>query len=194
MRPLLATSLLPLLLVAAAGCSRPSASAPPPPPASPASPLHEVALVDIDGRSTSLGAYRGKVLLIVNTASRCGFTPQYKGLEALRQRYLERGFEVLAFPSNDFLGQEPGTEAEIKTFCEVNFNTTFPLFSKVKTRGEGQHPLYALLTSTPGYEGAVGWNFTKFLVDPSGRVIGRFDSRTDPLAPELTQRIESALP
>lgn len=194
MRTLLLASLLSLALSPLVGCSRPSASVPPPPPAAPASPLQEVQLVDIDGKPTSLDAYRGKVLLIVNTASRCGFTRQYEGLETLRQRYRERGFEVLAFPSNDFLGQEPGTEAEIKAFCEVNFNTTFPLFSKVKTRGDGQHPLYALLTTTPGYEGDVGWNFTKFVVDPSGRVIGRFDSKVEPLAPELTQRIESALP
>lgn len=186
-RILTLTLLLPLL-----ACSK----QPPPPamPSAPPRPIHEVQVTTIDGAPTSLAAWKGKTLLIVNTASRCGFTPQYEGLEALYQRYRDRGFVVLAFPSNDFLGQEPGSNEEIKSFCETRFKTTFPLFSKIRVEGDDQHPLYALLTRTPGYEGEVGWNFTKFLVDGEGHVVGRFPSKVAPLDEAVISAIERSLP
>lgn len=156
--------------------------------------LYTVPVKTITGEQTTLAQYQGKALLIVNTASECGYTPQYKDLEALYQRYKARGFEVLAFPSNQFGGQEPGSDAEIKTFCETKYKTTFPLFSKVDVKGEGAHPLYRLLTSTKGLEGDIKWNFNKFLVGPDGTVAARFDSKVTPTAPELTQKLEAVLP
>ena len=148
----------------------------------------------IGGEPVSLGQYRGKVLLIVNTASRCGFTPQYEGLETLYERYHERGFEVLGFPANDFLGQEPGTDTEIETFCTTRFGTRFPLFSKIHVKGKSMHPLYAWLTTDSGQPGAIKWNFTKFLVGADGRVIARFEPNVTPLAQIVTSAIEAALP
>jgi glutathione peroxidase len=164
-------------------------------PAMESSPLYAVKVKTIDGRETTLADFKGKALLIVNTASQCGYTPQYAGLEQLYGQYKARGFEVLGFPSNDFGGQEPGTEQEIKKFCELRYKTSFPMFSKVKVKGGGeQHPLYATLTKTPGLEGEVKWNFGKFLVSPEGKVVARFDSKVEPTSPELTQKLESVLP
>lgn len=148
----------------------------------------------IDGGEASLAEYKGKALLIVNTASRCGFTPQYKGLEELYGKYRGRGFEVLAFPANNFMNQEPGSNEEIKEFCSLKFHTTFPLFSKISVKGKDIHPLYAYLTSRPGMEGDISWNFNKFLIAPDGRVAARFGSKTDPLADELVRALESVLP
>ena len=150
----------------------------------------------IEGETKSLADYRGKALLIVNTASECGYTPQYDGLEKLWKEYEGKGLVVLGFPSNDFGGQEPGTEAEIKSFCKLRYGVTFPLFAKVVTKGEGQSPLYKTLTQdTPeGIRGDVKWNFTKFLVDPEGRVAGRFDSKVKPEDPALKAAIEAVLP
>ncbi len=149
----------------------------------------------IDGKETSLAAYKGKALLIVNTASKCGFTPQYAGLETLYEKYKDKGLVVLAFPSNDFLGQEPGTNAEIKKFCELKYKTTFPLFEKIDVKGESTAPLYKYLTSLPGKQGgAITWNFNKFLVAPDGTVVEHFGSRTDPNDAELTQKLEQVLP
>lgn len=148
------------------------------------------------GEDVSLERYRGEVLLIVNTASRCGFTPQYEGLEALHRRYAERGFQVLAFPSNDFGGQEPGTDEEIRLFCEERYDVTFPLFAKVKVRGEDRHPLFADLAggaTNPGVTGGPRWNFTKWLVGRDGRVIARFGSTTAPDSGRLGRAIEQAL-
>ena len=155
--------------------------------------IHDFAVTTIDGDADSLAHYRGKVLLIVNTASRCGFTPQYESLEALYQRYGERGFEVLAFPANNFMGQEPGTNAQIKEFCSLKFKTTFPLFAKVSVKGKDIAPLYAYLTRDSGYPGDVSWNFAKFLVAPDGSVVARFDPATNPLDTKLTDRIEQLL-
>ena len=141
----------------------------------------------IEGREQRLDAYRGKVLLIVNVASECGFTPQYSGLEALQKRYGAQGFSVLGFPSNQFGAQEPGTEAEIANFCEKNYGVTFPLFAKVDVNGSGAHPLYKYLTSEKagllGTE-AIKWNFTKFLIDREGKPVARFGSSTKPDALE----------
>lgn len=148
----------------------------------------------IDGQDKPLSDYKGKTLLIVNTASKCGFTKQYKPLETLYEAYRDRGFEVLAFPANNFMGQEPGTNEEIKKFCEFKFNVQFPLFAKISVKGEDIHPLYRYLTEESGFNGGITWNFNKFLVSPKGDVVARFDSKTDPLAEEVVAKIESVLP
>lgn len=137
----------------------------------------------INGEETTLEQYKGKVMLIVNVASQCGFTSQYEGLEALYQKYKDKGFVVLGFPCNQFGAQEPGSEKEIQNFCQVNFGVTFPLFSKIKVNGDDTHPLYVYLKSQQkgllGSE-AIKWNFTKFLVDKEGKVVARFASSTSP--------------
>lgn len=154
--------------------------------------FYDISAKTIDGSQESMSAYKGKVLLIVNTASQCGFTPQYAGLEKLYEQYKDRGFVVLGFPSNDFGSQEPGADAEIKHFCTSKFGVSFPLYSKVQVVGAGRAPIYQFLTSSTG--GAeVGWNFEKFLVDKSGHVVGRFSSNVKPSDPELTTSIEKAL-
>lgn len=148
----------------------------------------------IDGTAVDLSRYRGKLLLIVNTASECGFTPQYKGLEQLYRQYRERGLEVLGFPCNQFRGQEPGSEAEIGAFCEKNFGVSFPLFAKVEVNGGNAHPLFRhLKREAPGVLGtqSIKWNFTKFLVDREGRVLKRYAPRTKP--EEITADIEAQL-
>lgn len=158
--------------------------------------VYEFTPKSIEGAAAPLTAYKGKVLLMVNVASKCGYTPQYAGLESLHQRYKDRGLVVMGFPANNFGGQEPGTEAEIKTFCSRNYNVTFPLFSKISVAGDDKHPLYQYLTSktsNPSTGGDVKWNFTKFLVGKDGKVVARFDSRVAPDAPELTAAIEKAL-
>ena len=137
----------------------------------------------IDGTEVSLEAYRGQVTLVVNTASKCGFTPQFKGLEALYASYKERGFGVLGFPCNQFMHQDPGSDAEISSFCEMNYGVTFPMFGKVDVNGETAHPLFKYLASeAPGLLGskAIKWNFTKFLVDRQGRVLRRYAPTTEP--------------
>ena len=149
------------------------------------------------GQDVPLSRYRGKVLVVVNTASKCGFTPQYAGLEALYKEYKDRGVEVLGFPCNQFGGQEPGTSEEIAAFCSTTYGVTFPLTEKVEVNGAGRHPLYAELTLTPDDEGEAGdveWNFEKFLVGADGEVVARFRPEVTPEAPELLSAIESALP
>ena len=139
--------------------------------------VHDFTVDDINGKPVPLDRYKGEVLLIVNVASQCGFTPQYKGLEALQKRFHDRGFDVLGFPCNQFGGQEPGSEAEIATFCETSFGVTFPMFSKVEVNGDAAAPLYRHLKSArPGLLGteAIKWNFTKFLVDRAGRPVKRY--------------------
>lgn len=153
----------------------------------------------LDGRAATLSDFKGKVLLIVNTASQCGFTPQYAGLELLYRTYKERGLEVLGFPCNQFGAQEPGTAAEIGAFCERNYGVSFPMFAKVEVNGERAHPLYRFLKKEkPGLLGPLGggaikWNFTKFLIDRYGRVVGRFASTTKPesLAKNIEKLLES---
>ncbi|MCB1180149.1 MAG: glutathione peroxidase [Leptospiraceae bacterium] len=139
---------------------------------------------DINGKLVNLSEYKGKTILIVNVASKCGLTPQYKGLQEIYEKYKDKGLEILGFPSNDFLGQEPGTEEDIKQFCELNYKVTFPLFSKIKVKkGEGQAELYKYLTSketNPGFEGEIEWNFQKFLVNKEGKVVKRFSPKTIP--------------
>jgi glutathione peroxidase len=154
-----------------------------------ASNIYEFTPKSIDGAPAPLADYKGKVVLIVNVASRCGFTPQYSGLEALYKKYKDRGFTVLGFPANNFGAQEPGTEAEIKTFCSIKYNVTFPMFSKISVKGADKAPLYQYLTAA---RGEVQWNFTKFLVGKDGQVIRKFDSAVTPDATELTGAIEAA--
>ena len=145
--------------------------------------IYDFKVKTIEGRETTLEAYRGKVMLIVNVASKCGYTPQYEGLEALYKKYKEKGLVILGFPCNQFASQEPGSEKEIQNFCRVNFDVTFPLFAKIKVNGEQTHPLYQYLkTQKTGLLGTEGikWNFTKFLVDREGKVVDRFGSSTKP--------------
>ncbi len=151
---------------------------------------------DIDGKPVALTQYEGDVLLIVNTASKCGLTPQYEGLEAAYQKYKDKGFKVLAFPANEFYSQEPGTNAEIKQFCTGKYHTTFPIFSKIVVKGEGIDPLYQYLTSKetdPKFAGDIGWNFAKFLVNRKGEVIARFEPKEVPSSPKVVAAIEAAL-
>jgi glutathione peroxidase len=151
---------------------------------------------DIDGKDVSLTKYQGKVLLLVNTASQCGYTPQYKGLEQLYQNYKDQGLEILAFPANEFGAQEPGTDAQIKQFCSTTYKVSFPLFSKIVVDGKGIHPLYAFLTdraTDPKFSGRIPWNFAKFLVNRKGEVIGRYQPDVKPESAELTAAIEKAL-
>lgn len=148
----------------------------------------------IDGTEQPLSAYRGQAVLVVNTASKCGYTSQYAGLERLYRTYKDRGFVVLAFPANNFLWQEPGTDAEIRKFCTTKYDVTFPVFSKISVKGSDMAPLYRWLTSQEGFSGSVSWNFNKFLLGPDGKVVARFGSGVEPTAAELTARIESVLP
>jgi glutathione peroxidase len=158
------------------------------------SSLYDIPLKDIEGKDTSLKAHEGRVLLLVNVASKCGYTPQYKGLEALQQQYKERGFTVLGFPCNDFGAQEPGSNEEIKSFCSANYNVTFPLFDKVHVKGPEQHPLFAALTGKESpLPGEIQWNFAKFLIGRDGKLIRRFESKVAPDSPELIQAITAAL-
>ena len=150
----------------------------------------------MDNTLTNLAAYRGQAVLIVNVASKCGFTKQYAGLQKLYETYRARGFAVLGFPSNDFLGQEPGTHAEIQQFCSPTYGVTFPLFAKISVKGPAKHPLYVWLTDNtlhPGLGGEVTWNFNKFLIGRDGRILARFGSRTDPGDEELVAAVEQAL-
>ncbi len=156
--------------------------------------IYDLAVKDIDGKDTTLGAYKGKVVLIVNVASKCGFTPQYKNLEAVYQKYKDQGFVVLGFPCNQFGGQEPGTDAEIKQFCTSKYDVTFPLFDKIEVNGANRHPLYvALAGANSPFPGDIKWNFNKFLIGKDGKILKRFDSNIKPDAPEATEAIEAAL-
>jgi glutathione peroxidase len=156
--------------------------------------VYDFSATMIDGKPRKLADYKGKVLLVVNTASKCGFTPQYKGLEALYKKYKDKGLVVLGFPSNQFGAQEPGPESEIAEFCEMNYGVTFPLFSKIDVNGDAAHPLYKYLTSAKkgllGSE-AIKWNFTKFLVDKDGNVVERYAPTTKP--EDLEKDVEAAL-
>ena len=148
---------------------------------------------DIDGQEVSLSSYKGKVLLIVNTASQCGYTKQYDGLEALYKKYQKQGLVVLGFPSNDFGGQEPGSDAEIKKFCQTRFKVDFPLFAKGSVRGEQKQPLFKTLTDRSAKPGEIRWNFEKFLLSPQGQLVARFDSKVTPEDPQLISAIEAQL-
>lgn len=161
-----------------------------------ASNVYEFTMNSIDGKPLPLASFKGKVMLIVNVASKCGFTPQYEGLEAVYEKYKEQGLVIVGFPANNFLAQEPGTNEEIKTFCSTKYNVKFPLYSKISVKGEDKAPLYQFLTdatANPKTGGEIKWNFTKFLVDRDGKVIARFESAVKPESPEVTSAIEKAL-
>ena len=161
------------------------------------SSLYEIPLKTLDGKDASLGDLKGKAVLVVNVASKCGLTPQYEGLEKLHEQYADRGFSVVGFPCNQFMGQEPGTAEEIQEFCSTTYGVTFPLFEKIDVNGETRHPVYEILTHTADDEGATGdvrWNFEKFLVSPDGEVVARFGPRVAPEDEKLVQAIESQLP
>jgi glutathione peroxidase len=155
-----------------------------------ASSVYEFTMNSIDGQPMPLAKFEGKVMLIVNVASNCGFTPQYEGLEAVYEKYKEQGLVIVGFPANNFMGQEPGTNEEIKTFCSRKYNVKFPLYSKISVKGDDTAPLYEFLTKTGG---EIKWNFTKFLVDRNGKVIARFEPAVKPESPEVTAAIEKAL-
>lgn len=158
--------------------------------------IYDFTVTDIAGQSVPLSKYKGKVMLIVNVASRCGFTPQYASLQSLFEKYKDQGLAILGFPANNFLRQEPGSNEEIKTFCQVNYGVTFDMFSKISVKGSDQAPLYKFLTSketNPNFAGDVKWNFQKYLIDREGNILGSFSPRTDPLSREIVAAIEAAL-
>ena len=153
--------------------------------------IHDFTMKTIDGKQLPLSTFQGKTVLVVNVASQCGFTPQYTALEAVYEKYKSKGLVIVGFPANNFGGQEPGTDAEIQTFCRSKYMVTFPMFSKISVKGADKAPLYQYLTSTGG--GEIQWNFTKFLVDKNGKVLKRFESAVTPDSPEVISSIEAAL-
>lgn len=156
--------------------------------------LYDIPLKNIDGKATSLKPYQGKVMLIVNVASKCGFTPQYTALEAVYEKYQSQGLVVCGFPCNQFGGQEPGTDAEIKEFCTSKYSVTFPMFDKLDVNGANRHPLYVQLAGTASpFPGNIKWNFTKFLIGRDGKILNCFDSAVTPDSVEVTKAIEAAL-
>lgn len=159
--------------------------------------LHDIPLHTLTGEPTTLGAYSGQAVLLVNVASKCGLTPQYAGLERLQKEYGDRGFTVLGVPCNQFGGQEPGSSEEIQTFCSTTYGVSFPLLAKTDVNGAGRHPLYAELTRLADADGEAGdiqWNFEKFLISPAGEPVARIRPRTEPEAPEVVAAIEAQLP
>jgi len=158
--------------------------------------IYDFTLNSIDGKPMPLANFKGKVILVVNVASRCGFTPQYSALESIYEKYKDQGFVILGFPANNFGAQEPGTNQEIKTFCQSKYNVTFPMMAKVSVKGDDKTPLYQYLTdksANPKTGGDIQWNFTKFLVGPDGQIIPRFEPAVTPASPEVTGAIEKAL-
>ena len=158
--------------------------------------IYDFKMSDIDNNPVTFEKFRNKVLLIVNVASKCGFTPQYKGLQELYQEFKEDGFSILGFPANNFLSQEPGTNGEIKQFCSIKYNISFPVFSKISVKGKDISPLYTFLTekdTNPGFSGTIKWNFTKFLVDRTGNIVDRFPPMTRPDSKKVKKRIGQLL-
>ena len=158
--------------------------------------IYDFTVNDIDGNPVKLDQYKGKAVLIVNVASKCGNTPQYEGLQDLYKKYGDKGLVILGFPANNFGGQEPGTNEEIKDFCTTNYGVTFPIFSKISVKGEDIHPLYKYLTSAetdPEFAGDITWNFNKFLINPSGKIVARFDSKDKPESEKVVKAIQIAL-
>jgi glutathione peroxidase len=157
--------------------------------------IYDFELDSLSGDEVSLSEFEGNVLLVVNTASECGYTPQYKELQELYETYNDEGFYVLGFPANNFGGQEPGSDEEIAQFCELNYGVTFPMFSKISVKGDDQHPLYQYLTQAdnPDFTGEIGWNFEKFLIDRNGNIVRRFKSNVTPMGDELTESLKKLL-
>ena len=160
------------------------------------SSIYDFTMRDIDGKDVKLEKFKGKVMLIVNVASKCGYTPQYKGLQEIYSQYKDQGLVILGFPANNFLHQEPGSNEEIKQFCTSNYNVTFPMFSKISVRGKHINPLYKFLTekeTDPEFSGKISWNFNKFLINGEGKIVARFGTRTKPESEEVIQAIKKAL-
>jgi len=157
--------------------------------------VYDFTLTTIDGQPAPLGAFKGKVVLLVNVASRCGYTPQYTALEAVYEKYKDRGFVIIGIPANNFGSQEPGTNQEIKTFCQTKYSVTFPMYGKVSVKGDDQTPLYSYLTkdANPALAGDIKWNFTKFLVDRNGKVVARFEPDVTPDSPQVTAEIDKLM-
>ena len=158
--------------------------------------MYDFTLKDSKGRDVKLEEFRGRVVMLVNVASKCGYTPQYEGLQKIYERYKDQGFTILGFPANNFGAQEPGTNEEIQEFCRINYGVTFPVFSKISVKGDDKHPLYKYLTereTNPQFAGEIKWNFNKFLVSKDGKIIGRFESADKPEDAKVTGAIESAL-
>jgi glutathione peroxidase len=155
--------------------------------------IYDFSMKTIDGKDQSLADFKGNVLLIVNVASQCGYTPQYKDIESVYEKYKKKGFKVLAFPANNFGEQEPGTDQEIKTFCESKYSVTFDLFSKISVKGDDQHPLYRYITKDSPYPGDVKWNFQKYLVDKNGTIVAMFPSRVKPTDQAFIEKLEALL-
>lgn len=162
-------------------------------PMADSSPLYGFSMKTIDGKERSLADYKGRVLLLVNVASECGYTPQYKDLEEVYRKYSKSGFVVLGFPANNFGAQEPGTDEEIKEFCSLTYNVTFDIFSKISVKGDDQHPLYKYLTTQSPVPGEVKWNFQKYLVDRKGTVVAMIPTRTKPTNADVISKIETLL-
>jgi glutathione peroxidase len=156
--------------------------------------IYNFTMKAIDGTDRSLADFKGKTVLIVNTASLCGHTPQYRSLETLYKQYKDQGFVVLAFPENNFKNQEPGTDKDIEKFCDLKYHVTFPLFSKISVKGDDMAPLYRYLTTQAGFNGPITWNFNKFLINAEGQMVARFDSKIDPLDPQVVSEIKKSLP
>jgi glutathione peroxidase len=181
--------ILTLILCLAAGASAVSSSAQ-------TKSIYDFTMKSIDGDAVNLSSFKGKVVLLVNVASKCGFTPQYSALESVYEKYKDRGFVIVGVPANNFAQQEPGTNEEIKTFCSRKYNVTFPMMSKVSVKGDDKTPLYQYLTDSaqdPKFGGDIKWNFTKFLVDRNGMIVARFEPATTPDSAEVTSAIESTL-
>ncbi|MGI8670458.1 MAG: glutathione peroxidase [Aridibacter sp.] len=158
--------------------------------------LYEIKVTDINGKNVNLKKYKGKVVMFVKTASKCGYTPQYEGLQKIYDKYKDQGFVILGFPANNFGGQEPGSNEEIKEFCTLKYKVSFPMFAKISVKGDDQHPLYQYLTNEktdPKFAGEITWNFNKFLVNDKGEIIARFSSKETPESKEVTDAIENAL-
>jgi glutathione peroxidase len=158
--------------------------------------IYDFKVKRIDGSEITLDAYRGKVLMIVNTASKCGFTSQYKDLQEIYDKYSDKGFVILGFPANNFMNQEPGSNDEIMQFCQLNYGVSFPMFEKISVKGKNIHPLYKFLTdkeTNPKFNGSISWNFNKFLISKEGKIIDRFGSNTNPIDKKVLAAIEEAL-
>ncbi|HMX62508.1 MAG TPA: redoxin domain-containing protein [Candidatus Sumerlaeota bacterium] len=187
-----------MIAIVAGACGVASAQSAPGAPAKVAAKaegsLLEIPFTDAKGTTETLSMYKGQVMLVVNVASKCGYTPQYKELEELYEKYKDQGFVVVGFPSNDFNSQEPGTNEEIQMFCKGKYNVTFPVKGKMPTRNDDKSPLYKALTGPNSpYPGAIGWNFEKFIIDRRGNIVGRFKSKVTPMSPEITGAVEKAL-
>ncbi len=157
------------------------------------STIHDFTMKTIDGKEVSLSEYKGKVLLIVNVASKCGYTPQYTDLQKLYEDYKGKPFEILGFPANNFGAQEPGSDTEIQSFCSLTYNVTFPMFSKISVKGSDKHPLYKFITEDSDFKGDVDWNFQKYLIDKDGKVIAKFSPQTVPTSKDITSKIDRAI-